>query len=196
VENIDVFESAFGLAPSSAGTKRRTAIFLLLAAFAGCASGLKIKTRVDPVTGRSVDRLEGNKIGPIPCGLTRDPCVFLDAERISARQGATHFRLVAVYEGEEWLFVQPGKTLEFELSESGQNFALFGEGSKENRKILAEKKLRETAFYEISPNNLQRLADAKKVTMKLRGDGFYVERTLTAGNLRNLQSFAQKFIGK
>lgn len=175
---------------------RKTAALILLFSLAGCGGGLTIARTTDPVTGRSVDRMTGNKIGPIPCGLTADPCVFLDAERISVGSGPARFRLVAIYEGQEWLFVQPGKTLEFEFPESNQGFSLFGEGSKENRKILADKKLRETAYYEISPNNLIRLAEAKKVRMKLRGDGFYVERTFTAGNRRNLQGFAQKFLGK
>jgi hypothetical protein len=177
-------------------TMRRTTTALLCLLLAGCAGGKKIVKKTDDITGRTVERMTGNRIGPIPCDLTADPCVFLEAERITVRGGPARFRLVAIYEGEEWLFIQPGKSLEFELRDSGQSFALYGRGSKEHRKILGDKKLRESAYYDISPNNLMRLSEAGKVRMKLHGDGFFVERGFSSGNRKNLKAFAQKFLGK
>jgi len=163
---------------------------------AGCGGGGAIKSQVDDITGRRIDRMADNRIGSVPCELSSDPCIFLDAERIIVGKARPRYRLVAIYEGDEWLFIQSGQTLEFELRDTGQSFSLFGQGSKEHRKILKNKKLRETAYYEISPNNLQRLSDSSKVRMKLHGDGFYVERSFSSGNRKNLRVFAQKFIGK
>lgn len=165
-------------------------------ALSGCAGGPAIVSTVNEITGHRVDRMSENRIGPVPCGLTRDPCVFLHAERIVVGQEDARYRLAAVYEGEEWLFIQAGNTLEFELTQGLGSFSLFGQGSKEHRKILESKKLRETAYYEISANNLRRLAQSEKVRMKLHGDGFYVERSFSSANRRNFQAFAQKFLGK
>lgn len=175
---------------------RRILSLVFALTLTGCAGGGKITTQVDEVSGRRVDRMSENRIGHVPCELTRDPCVFLEAERIVIGRTRPRYRLVATYEGDEWLFIQGGRTLEFEMRDTAQSFSLFGQGSKEHRKILGDKKLQETAYYQISPNNLQRLADSEKIRMKLHGDGFYVERNFTSGNRKNLKAFAQKFIGK
>ena len=94
---------------------KRLAIGCLVFALAGCGGGGKIKSEVDEVTGRRVDRMTENRIGPIPCNLTSDPCVFLQAERIVVGKSSPRYRLAAIYKGEEWLFIQGGRTLEFEL---------------------------------------------------------------------------------
>ncbi len=186
---------------------RVISLVLALLLAAGCATGpaglpgaaiapdeeradVSYRLECDTVSGEQVCVMVGNPLLPL---TPRYPMLSLGAMKASGGASeAPRYFLRAVYVNmETWLHVPDGASLE--LGIDGETLQLRGAGSAQNRTKGEQGKVFEVALYAIPPEVISRIARARAVTVRLRGD-FTLEKRLAPANRVYFHSFASKNI--
>lgn len=157
---------------------------------AGCATKPPATaTYYDPVTGRRTDLSENILQGP---GTPREVMWFNLFRDYTNPRKATYYVEVKYMAPKDagYLEIQPGETLT--VIADGQPTKFDGSGSLNRRKTYRKDFVTETAIYEVSKADLQKLAGAKQIKIQVKGNNGLVEREFTAENFENLKAFVSR----
>lgn len=103
------------------------------------------------------------------------------------------YNIITIYEGDDWLFIEEGESLI--LLVDGERMAFTGEGSSGHRNVFGGR-VSEMAFYDITKEQLRKLAKANEIKVKIIGR-YPIRGIFTEQNIKNLRKFyfefAQKF---
>jgi hypothetical protein len=166
--------------------KRALAAAILLSS--GCA-GYAVRTTRNG-DGTILVSMSGDRL--VERSPNADYDLALNASRYENKDGSFFYSLTTIYEGSKKLFVGPGQSLV--LTVDGRPIALSGDGSARFREAVGPEVVRERAQYEISPDVLRRLANAKAVSVRLTGERRAVETSLSEQNMKNFRSFASDYV--
>jgi len=186
----------------------KTALLSLLLLAIGCASArppalprpsiapdeeridVSYRLECDSVSGEQICVMVGNPLLPL---APRYPMLSLGAMKTSGADGApARYFLRAVYVNmETWLHIPDGASLELRID--GEPLELRGEGSVRSRAKGEQGKVFEVALYPIAPQVISRIAGARTVSVRLRGD-FTLEKSLAPANRVYFHMFAKKNI--
>ena len=166
------------------------AMGLAVVLLAGCAAGPRyhVETIEDKFDGHVIDRMGLNSIVGTPLSL--------NAQRYADKKGTVQYSLIVSYvQREQWLFIEPGETLVFLVD--GERLGLVTRnGSRDHREVKAIMGTvldTERAWYDITLEDLRRVANAGEVLLKLQGRARWIEARLTPGNLANLKRFLEEY---
>ncbi len=169
--------------------------FLATAFLTSCAaSGYEIVEQYDHLESINRTFMSGNRLGPDKKSATYE--LYLNALRYDWRTGEILYYLVVRYNADEWLLIQRGKTLTLALD--GQKLPLWGEGSAGERNVFhagsGQKYHSEQAWYQVTAEQLSRIASAKTITVQVRGDNGRVEENCSSRNLKRFTNFINKYV--
>jgi hypothetical protein len=176
--------------------KMRFTLIALLAILAGCATPPPpVATDVNPITGERTDFTD-----VLLAGSSSQPreVVYLSFFRMSPQGNSPKYYILAKYIAPAevgYLEVPPGQTLTLEAD--GQPIKLDGTGSINSRKAFKEKNndyVSETAQFQISKQDMQKLGFARKISMKLRGGKLLVEREFGPENYDSIRAFVTRAV--
>ena len=161
---------------------------IAIAAFylAGCAATFSSFT--DESTKAHIVRMKGNRLSG---GLWR---AELDAQRYE-KDGLISYSLFVVYTGPLFLNIEPGKSLTLLID--GKSIAIEGSGSERHRLFISPGLVEEIAYYHNIDKELVRsIADAKHVTVEVRGTKSVLERSFKKKNFNNFKEFYRNYLEK
>jgi hypothetical protein len=101
--------------------------------------------------------------------------------------------IAAILEGEQWQFISPGKSLILLVDNQPVELMTIS-GSRNSRKVLSAKSIREEALYQIRPEVLKKIVSAKSVSLRLYGSEGYIERRLSKNHLLNYRAYFERFV--
>lgn len=168
-------------------------LILLLAGvmvIAGCATKPPATaTYYDPITGRRTDLSENILQGP---GTPREVVWFNLFRDYTNPRKATYYVEVKYMAPKDagYLEIQPGDSLT--VIADGQATKFDGSGSLNRRRTYRKDFVTETAIYEVSKADLQKLATAKQIKIQVKGNNGLVERDFTQENFENLRAFVTR----
>ncbi|MDB6030218.1 MAG: hypothetical protein JWM16_556 [Verrucomicrobiales bacterium] len=162
---------------------------------AGCATKPPdVMTTFDPITGVRTDTMSENMLE-----TTQNPpreVVWLNASRVfkNYRNKDYTYYLEAAYKSKEetgYLNIPAGNTLT--IIADGQEFRFNSNGSyntrKPNKGVEGIKFVNESALYPTTREQLQKIADAKAVKVRIKGDNGLVERDFVPENFKRFREF-------
>jgi len=172
--------------------------FLMLIAALALVAGCETKppataTPYDPITGARTDVSENL----LQTEGTPREVVYLNMfrEYRSRRQSDYYFEAFYMAPADAgYLEIPPGQTLT--ITADGDTLKLNGNGSLNRRREYKKDFVRETALYEVTKEDLQKLANAKKIKVQLRGNNGLVEREFAQENFDNLKAFVASAAAK
>jgi hypothetical protein len=186
---------------------RTASLLLLLLLAGGCAAGpaslpgpalapdeeradVSYRLECDRISGEQVCVMIGNPLLPL---TPRYPMLSLGAMKVGGGgSDAPRYFLRAVYVNMgTWLHIPDGASLE--LGIDGEILEMRGAGSAQARTKGEAGKVFEVALYPISPEVITKIAAARAVTVRLRGD-FTLEKRLAPANRVYFHVFATKNI--
>lgn len=159
----------------------------LLCLVAGCASPPADVTTYTDDTGMRTDILANNEL-KAP-GTPRE-VVWLNAWRVfKTRDKATYYLEVKYTATEEvgYLDIPFGQTLTLVLD--GQPLTLAGSGSVNMRKMNRREFVEEMALYEVTRAQLQKMASAKRIQVRIKGNNGLIEREFAPVNYERFRLF-------
>jgi len=160
---------------------------------AGCATPPADVTSYWDETGSQVSLL-GNNLLETP-GKPRE-VVYLNASRIyKSHDKATYYLEVTYLATTEvgYLDIPFGQTLTMILD--GKPMLIVGSGSLNMRKTVKDNLVREVALYEVTKAQLQTIASAKRVQVKIRGNSGLIEREFGPKNYERFRLFVVTYAG-
>jgi hypothetical protein len=162
----------------------------VLALVAGCATKPPATaTSYDPITGRRTDVSENLLAAE---GSPRE-VVYLNMFRDYRTAQSSDFYLEVFYMAPSeagYLDIPPGQTLT--ITADGETMKFEGNGSLNRRRTYRKDFVRETALYDISKLQLQKLANARRIKVQVRGNNGLVERNFGDENFTNLKAFVAR----
>jgi hypothetical protein len=174
--------------------KIRHFVFLaILGALTACTTPQsKVTTHYDEFSG-STDMLADNEL---PSPAQPREVVWLDAYRL-ARDGKRVYYFEARYLATAevgWLEIEPGVSLI--VTADGQTFRFVSASGSLNSRDLVRKKTfaAEKALYEVSKEQLFKIAQAKQVKVQIKGVQGLVEREFGPKNLQDFRAFVTRFV--
>jgi hypothetical protein len=181
------------IGPEKINSMKRYGILstLLLTLFAGCQTAPPdVTTNFDPITGSRTDLMSENILE-----TTQNPpreVVWLNASRLDSsywkRKGA--FYLEVMYQAltdTGYLDIPFGTTLL--LNVDGKEMGFTGNGSYNKRKSSKKGYVIESALYEVKRPELEAIANAKHVKVKIKGNNGIVEREFSPENFERFRQF-------
>ena len=168
--------------------------FLMLIAALALVAGCETKppataTAYDPITGARTDVSENL----LQVEGTPREVVYLNMFREYRSRRQSDYYFEAFYMAPKdagYLEIPPGQTLT--IAADGDTLKFTGNGSLNRRRESRAQKtdfVTETALYEVKKDDLQKLANAKKIKVQLRGNNGLVEREFVQENFDNLKAF-------
>jgi hypothetical protein len=149
----------------------------------------RYKVHCDEASGKTVCVMTGNALRPFS---PRYPLLALGVGSEQRRDGAVRYFLRTVFVNEtRWLNIARGRSLSLIID--GETVELDGDGSERSRYVGNGNKLYEVALFDASAALVQRIADARAVAVRLRGD-FLLEKTFGNVNSLYFRQFVQHYI--
>src|SRR3954469_11679906 len=168
---------------------------LFLAGFvwlAGCSTTPPpdVATRYDPITGVRTDLMSENMLEH-PQNPPRE-VVWLNASRVFKnyrKREFTYYLEVSYMTREEtgWLNISGGGGSP--LIADGQEMRFSGSGSYNQRKKNKDGYVTESALFPATRDQIQKIANAKQVKVRIRGDNGLVERDFAPANFKRFKEF-------
>tara|TARA_X000000368_G_scaffold412829_1_gene399835 strand:- start:2097 stop:2654 length:558 start_codon:yes stop_codon:yes gene_type:complete len=119
---------------------------------------------------------------------------FLTLDMFTDVVGEKHtLWIAAILEGDHWQFISPGKSLVLLIDNEPVELNSIN-GSRNSRKVLSAKRIREEALYKIAPEVLKKIASANAVSLRLYGSEGYIERRLSSNHLINYRAYYERFV--
>jgi len=170
----------------------------LLALFTACrtASPPDVTTNFDPISGERTDMLSENILE-----TTQTPpreVIWLNAERVYRgvwnSQSSIFLEVNYMARAESgYLEIPLGPSLF--LTVDGQEMSFSGNGSFNKRKSARKGFVNETAFYPVNKQQLEKIANAKQVKVRIKGNNGIVEREFGPENFKRFQDFVMRIQG-
>lgn len=155
----------------------------------------KVETIHDDFDGYTINRTQGNEIKgkgstafEIATGV--GSAVELNAQRFQLKGGIVSYSLIVKFTGTDWLFIKNGEALILLID--GERIGFQGEGSLNHRNV-GRGWIEEQAWFDISLDDLLKIANAKEVRLKIIGSQYYIERTFVEFNFKNFKDFITKY---
>ncbi len=162
---------------------------------AGCTSQPKTPvTSYYDMAGLRTDLLSENQL-PSPVNPPRE-VVWLNASRIYKTHNDSVYYLEVEYMAKEQtglLDIPYGQTLTLILD--GKTIKLSGAGSVNLRQATDNGFVRERALYEVTRDQLQKIAGAKKVEVQIKGNNGLLVREFGPENYRKFRLFVITYAG-
>lgn len=178
-------------------TLKDVAVLAVLVLISGCRTAPPdVTTSYDPITGERTDLMSENVL-ETPQTPPRE-VVWLNADHIYKdawnRGGKTYLEVNYMAKTETgYLEIPIGTTLL--LNVDGQELNFSGNGSFNKRKPWKKGFVRETALYEVSRTQLAKIANAKQIKVKIKGNNGIVERDFAPDNFKRFQDFLARLRG-
>jgi len=134
-------------------------------------------------------RMTGNTLTVVP--PAPDLSVELNAEKFRPEKGEVYYNLIVEYSSNEWLFIQRGESLI--LTVDGEQIGFRGEGSSPHRETSRGGRITEKAWYTISFERLQQIANAERVRVRILGSQRHIDRSFSERNFENFRHFITKY---
>ncbi|MBN2505911.1 MAG: hypothetical protein JXQ71_04380 [Verrucomicrobia bacterium] len=161
---------------------------------AGCARTLPDVGTYTDASGLSTSLLENNRL-PSPVEPPRE-IVYLNASRIfkTATEAVYYLEVEYMARKETGLLDIPyGQTLTLVLDGRARKFS--GAGSINLRQGGSEQIVRERALYQVTREDLQRIASARKVEVQIKGNNGLVVREFDQENHKRFRLFVITYAG-
>jgi hypothetical protein len=162
---------------------------------AGCATKPPdVMTNYDPITGVRTDTMSENML-ETPQNPPRE-VVWLNASRVfkNYRNRDYTYYLETAYKAKEetgYLNIPAGNSLT--IVADGQELRFNSNGSyntrKVNKGVEGIRFVNEAALYPTTREQLEKIANAKSVKVRIRGDNGLVERDFTPDNFKRFREF-------
>jgi hypothetical protein len=161
------------------------AVLIFAAVGTGCHSTPEVTSYTNPVSGRRTDMVQQNLLDAP--GNNRE-MMWLNAYRHFSDQNHYGYYLEAIYGARQdvgYLDIAPFRSLTLTIDGQEMAFNLFGEVTKDEDKGA----LFETARYEVPADVIHRIADAKKITVQLKGKRGLISRHFGPENFEKFRKF-------
>lgn len=166
---------------------------LLSAHCVGCAPYM-VNTYHDKFDGYTKNTMQLNWVSYELYGAM----IELNAQRLVPKVGRASYQLIVVYydsgydRGGEWLFIKAGESLI--LLVDGERIGLRTSENLIKREVGYGGSITETAFYLVPVEVLLKLANAKRVEVKIVGRHYFVTRHFRGGNIANFRRFCKNYV--
>lgn len=158
---------------------------LLLALLTGCASRHTVK-RYDAIDGVTIEQMVGNRIAPRP--FTKE-LICLNARReVSAATGRKDHYLYTELISTTGFTAAPGESLV--LAIDGERHAFTATNSAT---VFVPRPGYEAALYPASPEVFVKIANAREVKVRLKGNNHVLEEKMTRANIRQFREYLVKY---
>src|SRR5258706_1015697 len=152
-----------------------------------------VTTDFDPITGKRTDLMSENMI-ETPQNPPRE-VIWLNAARVYRdvwNRGSDLYLTLDYMARTEagYLEIPVGTTLT--LTVDGQDMHFTGNGSFNKRKSKLKGFVKETALYQVSRSQLEKIANAKQIKLRIKGRNGIVERDFAPENIRRFQDFVAR----
>jgi hypothetical protein len=176
------------------------AVLVLLVLLPSCTPGYglasppdyRLWVQDDDFTDSSIFRMEGNRLPAPPSQGLLDLSVpymtELNAQRFYQPESGDTYSLIFRLQGNGWLFIRRGESLRI-LADDERIVLSSADGSVRNRDILSGRMIREQAWYRVTAEQIETIARAGHVRLRLDGERGYIERELGEANQSNLMRF-------
>jgi hypothetical protein len=171
-----------------------SALSLVLASLflSGCSTTPDVASYTHPITGRRTDVIGDNLIaGPEP---SRE-MIWLNAYRDFLNRNEYRYYLELIYGANEqvgYLDIGPGRTLTIIADGHEMNFSSLGSLDKEKDEHAVFERVR----YDASGDDIARIANAKNVTLRVKGENGIVIRQFDADNIERFKRFLEQSSGE
>jgi hypothetical protein len=157
----------------------------------GCISTptYQIDDMTDIIDGRGSIQLIENHI-PLLIGAD----VEFNAEKFIARDGNVYYNIVLRVVSYNRLFIEEGESLV--IFADGTRIGFSGDGSANDRETRDDGAVEETAFYDVTPEQLNLIANAKDVRIEIKGAEFSFKRKFIPENFTNLKRFIAEYVDR
>ena len=165
--------------------KRLLPLLLVSTALMGCASSNTAK-RFDAIDGVTVDQMVGNRIAPRP--FTRDlVCLNARREIKSANGQAEHFLYTEIISTTGFV---PAAGESLVLSIDGERF---GFSPTNSATAFVARRGYETTLYKASPEVFVKIANAKDVRLRLKGNAQVIEKHFSRTNIQRFRDYLVQY---
>ena len=152
--------------------------------FCGCAGRLgRNVAKFDPVETVQVNQLIGNNLARTPFD---QKVLYLNARCETKRDGAKKYYLFTELIAPPEFVLQSGDSLVVNIDNEVLAFAATNSPSFDGRKRFV------TTFYPVQPEVLKKLANAKAVSIRLKGTNALIDKRLSRGNILHFWNFAAR----
>ena len=166
----------------------------ILLAITGCrTSPPDVTTNFDPISGQRTDLMSENML-ETPQNPPRE-VVWLNAARVYRdswnRKPTLYLEVDYMARAETGpLEIPIGTTLVLDVD--GREMPFTGNGSFNKRKSKQKGFVNETALYQVSRDQLQAIANAKQVRVRIKGNNGVVQREFAPENFKRFQDFVAR----
>jgi hypothetical protein len=115
--------------------------------------------------------------------------IRLDIQRLDVK-GMTQYQLVLVYSGTQWLYIKEGESLMLFLD--GQRLTL--KSARAENTETHGSSVTEGAAYPVTPDQLDRIAHATQVRLKIIGRKGSREASFTPTNTKYFRRFVSRYV--
>jgi hypothetical protein len=122
----------------------------------------------------------------------RSPCCMSMTPRKIEDRSGTRYDLKLHRDADDPLLIEDGESLV--LLVDGMRMGLSGEGSRTHRRMTDRGSVQELAFYDVTPGQLEKIAGAKEISLRLFGERYYTERTIKARDLERLARWVDEYV--
>ncbi len=176
-----------------------TLIILIFSIFLGCATIPKVEIIEDKFDNHVIYRKDFIALGGNSGFLSHSAIshVRLALQKF-VKSDIIVYHLIVRYGGENWLFIPSGESLVMLIDGERKGFS--GDGSERHREVVpvygAGVVVIEKAWYEISPDDLIKIANAREVKVKITGGTYFLERYFTEENFEYFVRFVKDYVKK
>ncbi len=167
-------------------------LLTLLGLLAGCTAPQTRVTSYYDQFGGQTDMLADNEL---PSPLQPREVIWLNAYRVFKGTQPMYYLEVRYLATAEvgWLEIEPGQSLT--LTADGQPFKFVSASGSANTRELVRKKsfAQETALYEITKDQLIKIAKANQIKVQVKGNKGLVERDFGPKNYADFRAFVTRY---
>ncbi len=172
--------------------KKILTLVAMLGLLAGCATNTPdVTTFYDQITGLRTDLMAENELET--AGPPRE-VVWLNASRVFRDSRRAEYYLEVAYMAMAevgYLEIPAGSSLT--LVVDGKTMPFDGTGSQNMRKAYKKDFVRENAIYPVTREQLQTIAGARQVKVRIQGRNGLIERDFSSANFDRLRRFVTAY---
>ena len=144
----------------------------------------RFHTGYDPLEKYATRSIDGNRLN------TKSGDLYLNVLQIEYDRGKTHYYLVVETATSDWIFIEAKSSMI--VSIDGRRTEFVGGVSYTRRDIIVKRRegmLIKRAYYRIPLKEIERIADAREVKVKVVGSSYSLAGEFTRKNSHNFQRF-------